>query len=1092
MIKTLSLTRHIPVIGDQVLNNQYSLSPRDLGNRWAYEYEMSSLELDTDDASRRIDTLNYGTNDSSGFVSGTSAPSTPFDTNRGTSAALISSVAFDEWGRVVRTTDPDDKDTLTVYDDLSRSIAVVESQSSIDAGDITWNGTTENWQVGWTGTPPADQDRVTTFVYDGNSNVTKRTAHINGGGVQVTEYVYGTTAVTSSPGTMDSLVGSSNLLSAVHYPNESTGAADSSSAYTVSYAYNRLGELRGMTDQNGTVHKLTRDDLGRMTGDEAQTLGTNIDGSVREITASFDNHGRIDTVQSLNASSAVVNSVEFNYTPLHQIEEVVQDVDGAGSIASETVEYIYADAAPSGSGGDYSRITGIRYPSDYGGSYDTISVDYTGETDFDVINDRISRVYAYSSPSWNNTTPVDLVSYRYLGQGITAQVDYGSISTMLDAVRGYDGSSTSGEYPGYDQYGRRVWHAWVNHSFAAGSNPGQPNATPLMARRYAYDRMSNRTYDWDGRPGAVADDRDWHYEYDGLDRLETATRGLRNSETSPSSIGTIADQSRQWNLDMLGNWGSVVTDLDGDGLFETGDETEDRSHNSANELTSREGPVGSGVTFAPIYDNAGNFRSNNATGSSDLEYTHDAWNRLVKVEKVLGSGARTTVLRNTYNGLNWRVTREVDLSKGAYDGVDEKRAYYYSAGWQMVEEHVDSDLGTNSDSTGGSDDDADRVSQQVWGARYIDDAVAKRITEDSASRWYFYLTDAMFSVRALTDSTGFVQERIDYTPYGVAQHRYSADVNDDGALSYFDVAAMVNNVTNTLEPGDSGYDPDADLNGDGMNGFDTGEFTAIYSAMSSNTVPDGWITDPTDSTWTDNTIGYDGYFFDYAGASDASASGVYCVRHRTYDPGLANWLEEDFAQYSEGSSLYVYAIDNPTTLSDSSGLTASYIASGPGGNGGANGIVIDYDDGMPILRPKGDPMSTPGATACDGYAPYENTSCMNSKGCWVPDPYPASAHLICRRFLQQYGFSSTVQCVAKCLTSQEGFHTFIPDCDLRNRLRLRAHAKCYSQCGFFPTKGLPPGAPKVGWEDLLPSEIRGWWQTIIDNTPEEWPRHPWM
>ena len=314
-----------------------------------------------DDAGRQTHTLNYGTGDSDGFVSNTSAPTPSISSPD----ALISSIGFDEWGRVDRVFDPEGKETRTLFDDLSRTIATIESRTNLYASpssnEITWDGTADNWKVTW---PTAardlsDRDRVTSFVYDGNSNVIKRTAHLTDGTaaglVQVTQYAYGTSEASSSS-TMNSLINSSNLLSAVHYPNEDTGAADTSSAYTVSYAYNRLGELRGTTDQNGTVHKLTRDDLGRITIDEAETLGGGIDGGVREITASFDEHGRIQDIESLNNSSSVVNAVKFTYTPLHQIAKVYQEHDGVvntSGTVSDSMEYTYTDATISGNSGNY-------------------------------------------------------------------------------------------------------------------------------------------------------------------------------------------------------------------------------------------------------------------------------------------------------------------------------------------------------------------------------------------------------------------------------------------------------------------------------------------------------------------------------------------------------------------------------------------------------------------------------------------------------------------------------------------------------------------------------------------------------------------
>ncbi len=316
------------------------------------------------------------------------------------------------------------------------------------------------------------------------------------------------------------------------------------------------------------------------------------------------------------------------------------------------------------------------------------------------------------------------------------------------------------------------------------------------------------------------------------------------------------------------------------------------------------------------YDKNGNLRGNGGGTSTGMKYTHDCWNRLVQVERTAGGGD-ISILENAYNGLNWRITRKADLAKGAYDGLDERRDYYYSAGWRMVEERVDSDL----------DDDFDYAGQQVWGTRYIDDAVAKNIDRDYDNDWtddtpsvYYYLTDAMFGVRALLDYQGYVQERIDYTPYSVARHRFSIDLNDDGAITTADSAVFSSNYNggSWKTPGDSGYDPDADLNGDGDIDLtnDAAAYSAIYSAQSSNTVPDGWITDPTDTSWTDNTIGYDGYFFDYAGASDASASGLYCVRRRTFDPGMGRWMQRDLLEYVDGNNLYEAVSDNAVKFND--------------------------------------------------------------------------------------------------------------------------------------------------------------------------------
>tara|TARA_R110002072_G_C7977582_1_gene535741 strand:+ start:15436 stop:22821 length:7386 start_codon:yes stop_codon:yes gene_type:complete len=1039
-----------------------------------------------DDAGRFTDSIEYGSN-GSGYTAGTSAPSTPFVTDRSTSNALISSIGFDEWGRTRVSTDPEGKETITKYDDMSRAVGVIESAVSLNESHITWSS--GNWTVSWPGGAPADQDRVTTFAYDGLSNVVKRTAHLNDGTTQVTQYDYGTTLGSASI-PMDTLVNSSSLLAAVHYPNESDGLADTSSAYTVSYAYNMLGELRGMTDQNGTEHAYIRDDLGRVTSDSVTITDMDLDSTIDSIEVSYDAHGRVEEVLS-KGGTTIINGVALEYTPLHQVQRIFQNPDGDPSDTGvESIGYAYDNQEPSATGGNFSRLAKVWYPTEMdlegitpGTPITTSTLDETMSMDYSgVINDRISRVTGMDVPGWGASVD-DLVRYEYLGLRSPVRTDYPTVSVSLDYTKSWDGSNPANAYPAFDQYGRIVWHGWVKDGFTTGPNTGFPDRTPHMARRYEYDKISNRIKDWDGRPGAsdpevFAVGRDWEYEYDELDRLETAKRGTRDDYATGVTF-TKAEDSRQWALDMLGNWDSITLDTDTDWDFGTNPDVNSRSHNAANEVTSLD-PIGVGSTLDPTYDDAGNFKLNTSTqGPNGRRYVHDAWNRLVRVETNPSGSSPVSVLENEYNGLNWRVKRRMDLSKSSPDGLDEERVYYYSASWQMIEEEVDTDLTSGEEYT----------SQQFWGSRYIDDAVAKRIDRDNDQVWtdasskYHYLTDVMFSVRAIVDYAGMIAERVDYTPYGVAQLSYPGDVNNDGNFNFLDLSVA---TTSSVVPGDSNFDPDVDFDFSGTYNFlDYSAFYAAYSLHgNSDDPPEGWISDPGDAApvgstvgyGPDNSVGYDGYLFDASGATDASATGVYMVRNRVYDPGIGRWLQRDPIGYVDGPNLYRYGRSSPARYIDPLGLDPiqNILDKYP------STIVLDFVDGQPVLKPSSSPMVTPNATACDGYKYMENATCDDGKGCsTAPDNYPDKAHAVCLGFLQLYDFSDKAACVANCLIEQELFIQLAhQDCDARNRSRLRAHVGCYTKCKFIPTKGLPPGAAAVGWGDLLPSEGKYWAPSI--------------
>jgi len=298
----------------------------------------------------------------------------------------------------------------------------------------------------------------------------------------------------------------------------------------------------------------------------------------------------------------------------------------------------------------------------------------------------------------------------------------------------------------------------------------------------------------------------------------------------------------------------------------------------------------------------------------------------VKVERWPSTGSPFAILENEFNGLNWRIRRKMDLSQGAYNGVDEERLYFFTPFWQMVEEWVDDDL----------DSAVEYRAQQFWGVRHIDDAVARRLDRDNDGAWttdaednWYYLTDVMFSVRGITDNDGQIHTRVDYTPYGVAMHRYAADLNGDGLINYTDITTFNSNAGSGLEPGDTGYDPDADLNGDGFaEDYLTAEWPLFYDTRytpystggSNPMVNAGWIDNPTDPNGPDNSIAYDGYHFDLAGAADATSTGLYMVRHRVHDPGMGRWVERDPLEYTEGSNLFQYTSSTPLMLSDPMGL----------------------------------------------------------------------------------------------------------------------------------------------------------------------------
>jgi RHS repeat-associated protein len=333
---------------------------------------------------------------------------------------------------------------------------------------------------------------------------------------------------------------------------------------------------------------------------------------------------------------------------------------------------------------------------------------------------------------------------------------------------------------------------------------------------------------------------------------------------------------------------------------------EDRAHNQANEITNRY-PSGSPTPELPFnYDHGGNLRDAALSTNTKDVYTHDAWNRLVKAQREVTGLQPSTLAKYEYNGLHWRTLKRTTgwVDQGELQVmVDVDRRMYYSAAWQLLEEDIDED----------GEEGIDRICQEAWGLRYIDDPVFRRVDHIAAEQIdeYYHLTDVQFSTRAMT-GLGLeprVLERVNYEAYGKGTHRWPADFDDDGDVDTGTNSdgAMLTAAFNTTM-GQTGYNALIDLNRDGMiDGDDQTEFN-LWSPKAALFAGD--ISDP---AGPDNVFGWDGYVYDKESAN-------YCVRFRWYSPVYGRWLERDPVGYRDGMNLFSYCSAAPAHLRDPFGL----------------------------------------------------------------------------------------------------------------------------------------------------------------------------
>ena len=271
-----------------------------------------------------------------------------------------------------------------------------------------------------------------------------------------------------------------------------------------------------------------------------------------------------------------------------------------------------------------------------------------------------------------------------------------------------------------DRFGRVTDLLWYDYGSSAD----------LLRFKHGYDRAGNRLY----REEADTSDRDQLHSYDDMNRLTQSEEGtLSVGKDSISSLNF----KQQWSLDATGNWSTFKEDDDGDATW---DLEQTRTSNAVNEITDVAETTGpSWIT--PAYNRAGNMTTIPRPADPTQSYaaTYDAWNRLVKLEE-----GQNTVAEYVFDGAKRLVVRK----KYASGSLSQTRHFYHTAGWQTIEERLES---------GGSIlSTADR--QFTWGLRYIDDLVCRTLNSVHDYAYQDPNWNVILSSSALA--------RVVYQPYG--------------------------------------------------------------------------------------------------------------------------------------------------------------------------------------------------------------------------------------------------------------------------------------------------------------------------------------
>jgi RHS repeat-associated protein len=191
---------------------------------------------------------------------------------------------------------------------------------------------------------------------------------------------------------------------------------------------------------------------------------------------------------------------------------------------------------------------------------------------------------------------------------------------------------------------------------------------------------------------------------------------------------------QSWNPDALGNFESVTNTTYGSSTI-----TENRTHNRQNQLGTLTITGSSTTTLS--YDSAGSLSTNvtdDGKSKSTTTFTFDAWNRTINFK---GTG------RYAYDPLNRRIKEDT-------------KALVYSNNWQVLEERTSGTVSF----------------RYAWSPVYVDAMIARdEYTYDPGTSKYvvgerlYAATDANYNVTALINTSGGVDERFGYDPYGAVK-----------------------------------------------------------------------------------------------------------------------------------------------------------------------------------------------------------------------------------------------------------------------------------------------------------------------------------
>ncbi|MBN2018890.1 MAG: RHS repeat protein [Sedimentisphaerales bacterium] len=636
------------------------------------------------------------------------------------------------------------------YDELNRLV-----ETEVDFFDVS-----TTFDIG-------DGKVTTGYEYNDNSQVTKVTDD-NG---NETHYEYDTanrlSVVIDAKGNKItySYDENSNVIAVTVLEKSDLGGPDET--FVTTYKYDNLNRLTGITDNAGNTTQYaydSRDNRTRMIDARNTEIRSAYDGLNRLtwIVRDMDGDGANpsdsddikisqtwdDTSRLTSLTDDKCNITTYEYDPLNRLikttyadstsrqgsydvhDNLIQTIDAAGSV----VDYTYDDLnrliekyiTPGAGVSDQTTFEYYQYDN---------SLNLVGAgNDYSVVARSYDSLSNIIQETLNGVTTTS--SYDGLGNKLSCTYPSGrAVNYTYDALNRIKTiSDAGGTIASYNYIGPRrpERRDYVNNTrttytydnirrITQTTHTRDPAGTPTIIddRTYTWDATYNKTQRKDIRAGGPQLTHD--YTYDSIDRLVHTTV----TNTVPAVV-----RDTGYSLDGIGNRTSVTGSPD-PGIYTMDSATPEPADEQVNQYTT--------TSFdSRLYDKNGNLNTIDNGLSTQKGLTYDYLNRMVRFEPA--NFWPPIVHTYSYDCFGRRIERIVDS-----EGTPQTTRYFYD-GWQVIEERNGAGV---------------TQATYVYG-NYIDEV----LNMQRGANDYYYHTDELFNVMAVTDVAGNAVERYEYQDYG--------------------------------------------------------------------------------------------------------------------------------------------------------------------------------------------------------------------------------------------------------------------------------------------------------------------------------------